>query len=344
MSLPRPPTSSLAALVWLLGACATAQLAPYTEARTAMGTRFSITVYAPDHETARDGLEAAFARIESLDARLSDYDPHSELSRLSLAPVGEAVAVSEDLWRVLTEAERVHALSGGAFDVSVGALSRLWRSARRHGSLPDPERLERALAATGAHLLTLDPTSRAVRLHAEGMRLDLGGIAKGFALDEALAALRSRGLPRAMVDGGGDLLLGQPPPRRAAWRVAVETGAEAGSARVRLELANAAVATSGDGFRHAVIDGVRISHVIDPRTGAGLTDSPVSTVVAPSGMLADAWASALCVLGPTRGLKVLESLPDVEARLVCGKGARARSFESAGFPAAVVSSPPDGRP
>ncbi|MDP6410268.1 MAG: FAD:protein FMN transferase [Planctomycetota bacterium] len=303
-----------------------------------MGTTFAITVYAPDADTAEAALAAAFARIDELDGRLSDYDSQSELSRLSDHPVDTAIPVSDDLWEVLVVAALIAEQSEGAFDITVGPLSRLWRRARRQGRAPSPERLTHARRATGAQLLSLEPRERTVRLRATGMRLDLGGIAKGFALDEALDVLTERGLPQALVDGGGDVALGEPPPGREAWLVAVEATGESSEPRPRLALARAAVATSGDRYRRALVAGRRSSHILDPRTGLGLPAAISATVVAPSGVLADALASALCVLGPERGLALVDSLSGVEARVTTGEGARLRTTESIGFAALVLSS------
>lgn len=291
-----------------------------------MGTTFRVVLYARDEARADRAAEAALARIEALDGRLSDYDPESELSRLSRGEPGTPRPVSADLFTVLATAREVSARTGGAFDVTVGPLVRPWRRAARRGELPDPERLERARASVGWRWVELDEATRTVRLAEPGMRLDLGGIAKGYALDEALAVLREHGVARALVDGGGDVAASAPPPGRDGWSLGLDVGGgPAGTVRLR----DAACATSGDVHRSVEIDGVRYSHVVDPRTGLGVTHGRAATVIAPGGATADAWASALCVLSPERGLALVEALPGVEAR-VWQKGG-ARTCDSSGF-------------
>jgi thiamine biosynthesis lipoprotein len=304
-----------------------------------MGTTFTITVYASDGERAEGALEAAFARVTELDGLLSDHDPKSELSRLSERSAGQATPVSPDLWTVLVAAAELNELSAGAFDVTVGPLSRLWRRAWRRAEHPRAEHLARARAAVGARHLLLDPMHRTVTLALDGMRLDLGAIAKGYALDQVLRVLEQRGIVHALVEGGGDLAAGEPPPRRAGWHLAVEVLSDVGAPRIQISLARAALATSGDLYQHTLIDGVRSSHIIDPRTGLGLTRRVAATVVAGTGLRADALASALCVLGPERGLALVETLEGVEARLVTLEDGELRAHESSGFPSMMVPSP-----
>lgn len=278
-----------------------------------MGTVFRIVLYAEDAETAEAAAEAAFARVGELDATLSDYDVESELSRLSAtAGSGEAVAVSDDLYYMLRRSVEFSLASGGAFDITVGPVVRLWRRARRRGERPDEARLAAAIEATGFRYIELDDERQTARLTAADMRLDLGGIAKGYATDEALAVLRERGIRRALVDGGGDISLGERPPGRDGWYVAVvqpvagAEGREDDAEPRYLVGERLAVATSGDVFQYVEIDGVRYSHVIDPRTGEPTTTPMAITVIAEDGTTADALASAISVLGPAEGLALAE--------------------------------------
>lgn len=282
-----------------------------------MGVPFTLTFYADDEHTATNAAAAAFERIEQLNAILSDYDPDSELNRLAAgSPHDQPQPVSPELWTVLHAAQQLSRQSQGAFDVTVGPLTRLWRRSRRQGELPPPERLTPALAAVDFEQLQLDVEQKSVRLARADMRLDLGGIAKGYAADEALAVLARHGIARALVDGSGDVALGDPPPGKRAWRVGVAPLRPDGPPSLHLRLANRAVATSGDAWQHVVIDGVRYSHIVDPKTGLGLTHQGAVTVVAPTAMLADAFASAVSVLGAARGIALAEQAPDVEAMFV----------------------------
>ncbi len=321
----------------LVAACTGAPANRHEFQHPAMGTTFRVVLWGPSRTEAAAAAAAAFARVDELEARMSDYRPDSEIARLARrsdrgAPT-PPLPVSADLGRVLSLAQEVAARSDGAFDVTVGPLVRLWRRAFRQRRLPDPDRLAAARERCGWRRLDLDPDAGTVRLLAPGMRLDLGGIAKGYALDAALAVLRERGFPRALVDGGGDVAVAEPPPGRRAWQVAVAPrGTEV---RARLLLARAAVATSGDAARFLELDGVRYSHLVDPRTGQALRDGAAAVVVAPAGILADALASALCVLAPEEGLALAASWPGVEAWILRADGG---SWQTPGF--AAMMGPP----
>src|SRR5205807_2426091 len=156
--------------------------------------------------------QAAFARVASLDASMSDYRQESELMRLCAKAGGPPVRVSDELFFVLRRAEEVSRRSDGAFDVTVGPVVRLWRRARRTQKLPDRDQLAQALARVGYKNVRLDARARTVQLLKPGMQLDLGGIAKGYAADEALKALKKHGVTRALVAAGGDVAMSGPPP------------------------------------------------------------------------------------------------------------------------------------
>ena len=298
--------------------------------RPQMGLPFRIVLYAPDTNTAKAAAEAAFARISQLNDRLSDYDADSELSRLSRTS-GEdrTVPISADLWAMLERSQALARRTDGAFDVTVGPVVSLWRKARREKQLPRPERLAEALAAVGWRKLELDPRARTATLLVPDMRLDLGAIAKGYAVDEALKVLRARGVTRALVAGGGDMAASDAPPDKPGWRIEVAPldVTNAPPARVVM-LRNRALATSGDLFQHVEIDSVRYSHIVDPRTGMGLTDHSLVTVTAPDCTTADSLATAVSVLGPAKGLKLVEQFPQAAAHIVRRPGKEIEVHES----------------
>jgi thiamine biosynthesis lipoprotein len=312
----------------LVSSCAQTQLERYEFSAPKMGTEFRLVLYAASAEQAERAASRAFERVEELEDCMSDYRPQSELMQLSAhAGRGDWVPLSEDLARVLAAAQAVSEASGGAFDVSVGPLVRLWRRARRQERAPGAEALENAMQAVGSEKLELSDEGRALRLLVPGMRLDLGGIAKGYALDQALVALEQEGVHSALVDGGGDVRVGAAPPGRAAWLVRLETPGEP----LSLELVDAAVATSGDAYRFVELEGVRYSHIIDPRTGRALAQQATVSVIALDGMTADALASAASVLGPSEGLEWLRAEPRAEARWVWLENDALRSCETPGF-------------
>ncbi|HEX9564903.1 MAG TPA: FAD:protein FMN transferase [Gemmatimonadaceae bacterium] len=261
-----------------------------------MGVPVRIVMYAPDTASARGAARAAFARIAALENIMSDYRPRSELRLLAEQP-REWVPVSPELLAVLNRAVEIARLTGGAFDPTVGPLVALWREARRAGRLPDKAALARARERVGWMLLSVDVERRQVRLAVDSMQLDLGGIAKGFILQEALTALRAHGVSTALVEAGGDVVAGDAPPGQLGWEIEVAGADDEVTARARI-LSNSTIATSGATEQFVEIDGVRYSHVIDPRTGLGVTGSHVVTVIASDGALADAVATAAGVLGP----------------------------------------------
>ncbi len=322
-------------VAWLLGVGVTgaAPGEPAVErfqfTQVEMAVPIKIVLYCADASTATGAAEAAFARIHELNGILSDYDPESELRCLCRATgSGGQYPVSEDLWQVLNHAQSLAERSDGAFDVTIGPVVRLWRRARRNGQLPTPERLEAARALVGRDLLKVDPERRSAALLKDEMRLDLGGIAKGYAVDEALEVLEKFGIKRALVDAGGDIVLGDPPPDRSGWKIGIARLEADGPPTRILSLSNTAIATSGDLWQFVEIDGRRYSHIIDPRTGLGLTDHSSVTIIAQNGMVADALASAVSVLGPKKGLELIERTPQCAALIVRSPHGEIETYQS----------------
>jgi thiamine biosynthesis lipoprotein len=273
-----------------------------------MGTEWKLIVYAADEKAADDASDAAFKRVAELDAVMTDYNPKSELMRLCAAnddAPGKPVALSDDLFRVLTLAQGVSEQTGGAFDITVGPVVKLWRSARKSKQLPKEDELKAAKELVGYKLLTLDAKAKTAALAKANMRLDLGGIGKGFAADEALAVLKAKGVKSALVAASGDITVGDAPPDKDAWVVDIAPLAKDGPRRT-LKLTNASVSTSGDLFQHVEIGGVRYSHVLDPKTGLGLTGRRSATVIAPNGWQADALTKAASVLPPEKVVKLID--------------------------------------
>lgn len=297
-----------------------------TQTRRLMGVPWTITLHAADAAAARAAIDAGFAEVGRLERILSDYDPDSELSRLSAAsPTTAPVEVGEDLWRVLSRAVEIRDASDGSFDPTVGPLTTLWRQARRSGRMPRADKLAAARAATGRDALALAPTGRGVRLPLPHSRLDLGGIGMGYAVDRALDVITGHGIAAAMIDASGDVAVSGPPPGSQGWRIAVRplgitasgtTGPEA----LGLVLHHAAVTTSGDAFQAVEIEGVRYSHIVDPRTGMGVVGPAAVTVVASDCTTADAVATAASVLGPQAGPDLVSRFPGCSARFVWIEG------------------------
>lgn len=318
----------------LLCGCSTSHVAgqrfEYTQPQ--MGVPFRIVLYAPMKSGADAAARAAYARVSQLNSIMSDYDTDSELSRLSqTAGQGMAVPVSDDLWHVLTRAQALAKKTGGAFDVTCGPVVSLWRKARRQHALPAADKLGEARLRVGADKLRLNESQHTAELLVPYMRLDLGAIAKGYAADEALKVLRAHGVTRALAGGGGDLAIGDAPPGRKGWRIELAP-LEATNAAPRefVLLNNCALATSGDLFQFVEIDGVRYSHIVDPRTGVGLTNHALVVVIARDCLTADSLSTAVSVLGPRKGLS-LAVAEDACARIVRPAGSHIERRETKCF-------------
>lgn len=281
----------------------------YTEPH--MGTEFTLVFYATDGEIANKAQQAAFQRIADLNDRLSDYRAESELSRLSAgSPHSEAIPVSPDLCRVLQRAQWWSEQTEGAFDVTVGPATRLWRRARKLHEFPAAERLAAAQAAIGYQAVELDAAACRVRLTKPNMKIDLGGIAVGMAVDDALAILADHGVTRALINAGGDIGANEPPPGTEGWPIALSALEPRQPPRAVLLIRHAAVTTSGDAWQFVEFDGRRYGHIVDPSTGLGLTTRSSVSAVAPRCIDADVLATALCVLGPDRAKAWIEQRRD----------------------------------
>jgi thiamine biosynthesis lipoprotein len=297
-----------------------------------MGVAWTITVYARDRESGEQAVAAGFAEAERLERILSDYNPESELSQLSAAaPTREPIRVSDDLWAVLERADEIRGLTDGAFDITVGPLTTLWRQSRRSGYLPRQDKLVAARSAVDGAAVLLDREARTASLTRAGMRLDPGGIGMGYAADCVLAVLAGRGIASAMVDASGDVAVSAAPPGADGWRIEVAPmpGDRAGQVVV---LENAAITTSGDARQFVEIEGRRWSHIVDPRTGLGVAGPAAVTVIAPDCTTADAVATAASVLGHERGPAMIAKFPGVSARFVWQDGETVRDSMTPDWP------------
>jgi thiamine biosynthesis lipoprotein len=283
-----------------------------------MGVPIRISVYAADESLANAAVHAAFDRVRALNLIFSDYDDDSEISRLCRTSAPDhPVPVSPELAKVLALALDLSRRTCGAFDVTVGPLTQLWRKARRTKRLPSPATLAAARDRVDYRFVRLDVPKQSVALLKPGMRLDFGGIVKGYAADEARTMLRSRGLPIALVALEGDISAGDAPPDHSGWRIGIQgIGTPETSPDRFITLRNCAVSTAGDNAQFVEIGGVRYAHIVNPRTGLGLTHRVSATVIAPAGILADGLDTAACILGSADGAKLIEGTPGASGRIV----------------------------
>ncbi|MFL2869877.1 MAG: FAD:protein FMN transferase [Pirellulaceae bacterium] len=300
----------------------------------AMGTQARIIAYAENEVEGGKAVDEALNRVLEIEDRLSDYDLTSEAMLFcKSAPHETLQPISEDLWICLLRGKQIWSKSKGAFDVTVGAYSKLWRRARRQREFPSKERLSSAALAVGFENVDVDVNSPRAAISTDGLQLDFGAIAKGYAADEAIRVLKELGINSAIADVGGDVSIGTAPSGKPGWPVGIAPLSVTEGLQIT-HLSQCGVATSGDAFQFVELDGRRYSHIIDPRTGIALTLRSSVTVVAPTGLEADAWASAISVLGPRVGLRMIRRLPGVTAYVVTDRNEDGigEISQSRGFP------------
>lgn len=298
-----------------------------------MGTPFTVTLYAPDSLVARLAYNRVSARMDTLNQIMSDYLDGSEINRLSqTGGSGRWVSVSRPLYDVLHKAVSIARLSNGRFDPTIGPLSQLWRRAVRQRVFPSATDLRRARRAVGYRFMAFDSAMRSIRLARPNMRLDLGGIGQGYAVDEAAVVLQQFGIQSFLLDLGGDVLAGSPPPDQPkGWRIDVGSGtnsrADPADTLVVL-LKNAAITTSGDTYRHLDIGGRRYSHIMNPRSGLGLRHFVRATVQAPEGYRADALTKVFSVVSAKKRRVLARRFPDAKIWILENKKGRLRRWQS----------------
>lgn len=261
-----------------------ATLQKFTRTRTLHTIEVTLVAYAAGEAQAAAALDAGFARAEFLFDLMDDYHLESPLNQFCGQAGKGPVKIAPELMAVFIQAKRMHALTGGAFDITCKPFTQLWRLSKARGELPPAEAVEAARRYIGIDKLVLHPESGTAELAQAGMWLDLGGIAKGYIADEAVAAMTAAGCPVCACFNGGDRVFGDAPPDSPeGWLVQVPDAPEPIFFRVK----NGAASVSGDVFRFIEIGGVRYSHVIDPRTGLGLTTHKMACVRAARGMDTD---------------------------------------------------------
>lgn len=293
------------------------EVVPHQRTWSIMGTFLQVTVYRSDRELAQQDLRAVYEQIVDIDERMSLYRDESELSLLNARAGTGPIAVSGKLMEVIATAAEFHAVSGGAFDITVTPLVDLWGFYDFSGSsVPPPELLEQRLVSVGMNRVIVDADAGTIDLP-DGVSLDLGGVAKGYAVDLAMEVLEQRGTPAAMVDLGGNIAVLGEPTDVDGWWIGIRHPRQEGGliASVRLE-SGQAVATSGDYERFFETGGDRYSHILDPRTGMPVRGVLAVTVVAARAMVADALSTAAFVLGAESGLELLRDYPAVDGVVV----------------------------
>ena len=282
-----------------------------------MGTRIAVEVWREDSAAAEAAIDAVIAEMHRIDALMSVYKPESRLSEVNRDAANRPVKVEPELAGLISRALEFSELSGGAFDITYASVGYLYDYRdRRH---PTDAQIEAALPAINWRHVVVDPAASTVRFLRPGVRIDLGGIAKGHAVDSSIAILAARGITNATVTAGGDSrILGD--RRGRPWVVGIRHPDERGRVIARIPLEDAAISTSGDYERYFDEDGVRYHHIIDPKTGKSPHGIRSVTVIAPSSTLAEGLTKSVFIMGPERGLALVESQPDVDAVVVTAEG------------------------
>jgi thiamine biosynthesis lipoprotein len=288
-----------------------------------MGTFAHIVAVAQNAGTAKNCIRAALEEIHKVDNLMSDYKSDSDISRVNREAYEKPVQVSKSTFEVLQRSIGFSKMTDGAFDITVGPLVALFREAKETKVAPSEEQIAQAKSTVGFEKLKLDSENRTVQFSEKGMLLDLGGIAKGYAIDKSIEAAQRCGAVGAMVDIGGDVrCFGLPPKGRDHWLIGLQDpnsaieGMEGGGLRLVLKVINEAVATSGDYQQFVIIEGKRYSHIMNRRTGKSAESLSSVTIIADNATDADALATAVSVMGAEKGLALIEKLPNTESILI----------------------------
>ncbi len=303
----------------------------FARTREQMGTFVTITLYSSSGRRADAAIDAAFAEIEHVESVMSSYRKDSELNKLNAAGA-DGFAASDELFEIIEKSLEISELTEGAFDITVGPLVAEWLIAKNENRAPDAVALAEAEKRVGYKKVMLDHKTKTVRFAEPGMRIDLGAVAKGYAVDRAMEALMGKGIESALVDAGGDVLAKGKKPDGRLWTIGIQDPRAKSLESTILNVENMSVTTSGDYQRYIESGGRRYSHIFDPRTGKS-SDCVSATTIAPTAMRADALSTAFCVLGPEKGIEVAESLNGIEAFIIDVDG---KTYSTTGFSIFVV--------
>lgn len=282
-----------------------------------MGTRIAVELWADDKAAGDAAIDAVMGEMRRIDELMSTYKPTSELSRVNARAALEPIEITPELFDLLTTALQYSRDTDGAFDITYASVGYLYDF--RHRKRPDEASIEKALPAVDYHHVLLDPSTHTVRFSQAGVRVDLGGIAKGHAVDCGIQLLQKRGITRALVTAGGDSRIigdrfGTP------WVVGIRHPDRKNEVIARIPLEDAALSTSGDYERYFDENGVRYHHIIDPHSGHSASKVRSATIIGPNATRTDGLSKTAFVLGPERALEIYNRLEDIDAVLVAPDG------------------------
>lgn len=282
-----------------------------------MGTAIRVELWADDKSAGESAIAAVMAEMHRIDRQMSPYKPESELSRINREAAGHPVPISQEMFDILSRSIEFSRLSDGAFDITFSSVGYLY-DYRRHIK-PTDRKIEQALPGINYRHILLDAQKRTVRFARPGVRIDLGGIGKGHAVDNGITILRKRGIAQAIVTAGGDSrVLGDRGGR--PWMVGIRDPRRKDNMVAVIPLINSAISTSGDYERYFEADGIRYHHILNPKTGRSATGVHSVSVIGPDATTTDGLTKPVFVLGPEKGLRLIESIPGVDAVIIDAEG------------------------
>lgn len=293
----------------------------FRENTSVMGTALEVTVDAASEEEARAVFSSVEKELKRIEEQMSEWLETSPVSAVNRAAGQRPVKVPKELFNVVSAAVKVSELSGGAFDITWASMRGLWDFRPGHEKVPSPEEVKARLRLVDYRDIVLDPVKSTVFLKRKGMAIGLGAIAKGYAVDKAMELVLKSGVTNAIIKAGGDMRVQGSTGEGAGWEVGIQDPRDRRRLMARLTLSNVSISTSGDYERFFVKDGRLYHHIMDPRTGYPAQASRSVTVIGPDTMTTDSLSTAIFVLGPEKGMELVEKLPGIEAVIVDSSGA-----------------------
>lgn len=290
-------------LILLFPFTVSAQLKRFQFSEAKMGSSFNLIFYYTESVEADAIAKHCFRIVDSINQIFSDYSNVSEVGKLNAQTNYRNVKVSEELFQMLVQSKEAWLKSDKIFDVTIGSLSQLWRTAQRENKFPTKKEIKRARHSAGFENLLIDSAARTISLKKPGIKLDFGGVVPGYAAQRVIDYLRSKNITQALADASGDIVAGDAPPGTNGWRIAINLPESENELwDKKLGLKNSAVSTSGDVYRYTTHHGKKYSHIIDPRTGYGVTWQRNVTVITKNGAAADWLATACSILSIKKAL------------------------------------------
>lgn len=281
-----------------------------------MGSRFDITVVANDEAPGNAYIDMAVAEIKRIESLISSWDPNSQTSAINQQAGITPVKVDTELFQLIQRAIGISKLTDGAFDITFASMDRIWKFDGSMTGMPSEEAIAASVEKVGYQNIVLDPETQTVFLSKEGMRIGFGAIGKGYAADKAKALLIAEGVTAGIINASGDMNTWGTQPTGEPWKVAITNPLNKEKVFATLPISNKAVVTSGNYEKFVTFNGVRYTHIIDPRTGYPATGIISVTVMAPKAELADALATSVFVMGVEAGLDRINQLPQIACIIV----------------------------